>query len=332
MLGHTRRQRYLIPFILFGLVTCEDQAVDVVPTGPLSIAQIPDLEVEVNSTHTLDMAQFITDPGGVLNYQISNSDPSVAKVDRLDSHLNITGVASGIASVVVTARNTASVAVQQSFSVVVPNRAPTLQPIPDQTLVLNEELYLDMIPYAEDPDGDRLAYRAVGTPDSVVVAVAIGNDIHLQAKSRGSALVSIWARDSHGLTTESAFDAIVRNQSPELVKAMPQLTLPTGDAMELDVKPYFSDPEGDPLTFDVVSIGRSEDDPTVEVSVHDGIVTVVGLARGAASIDVAASDGSMSAAGILLVEVVNASPKALSMDGMAVRNLSTSLRHVADSV
>ncbi|WP_419163792.1 Ig-like domain-containing protein [Candidatus Palauibacter sp.] len=78
-----------------------------------------------------------------------------------------------------------------------------------------------------------------------------------------------------------------RNRSPLVVDAIPATDVPIGQLANVDVTPYFRDPDGDALTFTAVS-----GDPLVaRVSVSGSVVTLEGRSRGTAAVAVTANDG-----------------------------------------
>lgn len=76
------------------------------------------------------------------------------------------------------------------------------------------------------------------------------------------------------------------DQVPEAVGEIPDLLLPEGRSTEVDVSPYFRDPEGKALTFEAAS----SDPPVARVSVAGSVVAVAALSAGAVRVVVTAMD------------------------------------------
>jgi Leucine-rich repeat (LRR) protein len=83
------------------------------------------------------------------------------------------------------------------------------------------------------------------------------------------------------------------NQSPVAVGSIPDSSVDVGDDISVDdVSPYFSDPDGDVLTY----TAASSDTGLATVSVSGSTVTVTGVAEGSATVTVTATDpGGLSA-------------------------------------
>ncbi len=71
--------------------------------------------------------------------------------------------------------------------------------------------------------------------------------------------------------------------------------------VDVDVSAYFSDPDGDSLSYDAVS----SDPSTAAVTVHGDVVEISGVARGEAMVTVVATDpGGLHARSSFLVDVI----------------------------
>ena len=78
------------------------------------------------------------------------------------------------------------------------------------------------------------------------------------------------------------------NREPEAVDTVPARTLTVGgDALAVDVAPYFDDPDRDPLTYEATS----SDPGVVTAEVSGSTVTLVPVAGGAATVTATARDG-----------------------------------------
>ena len=76
------------------------------------------------------------------------------------------------------------------------------------------------------------------------------------------------------------------NQAPEAVGAIPARAMTEGDEVVVDVSPFFSDPDGDELTY----TAESSDAAVVGVSIEGSSVTVTAVAEGSATVTVTAAD------------------------------------------
>ena len=98
------------------------------------------------------------------------------------------------------------------------------------------------------------------------------------------------------------------NQGPVATGTIPAQTVHVGEATSVDVSSYFSDPDGDALSYGTAS----SDMGVATVSVSGSMVTAVGVALGRADITVTATDpAGLSAQHSFQVTVPNRAPEAV---------------------
>ena len=76
------------------------------------------------------------------------------------------------------------------------------------------------------------------------------------------------------------------NRPPVATGSVPAQSLTAGQSVQVDVAPFFSDPDGDALTYSASSSNTG----IVTASVSGSTVTVTGVAAGMATVTVTASD------------------------------------------
>ena len=119
------------------------------------------------------------------------------------------------------------------------------------------------------------------------------------------ALFSLWAAACGDGTTEPA---PTPNQAPLASGAIQPQTVAVGQTVTVDVSSYFTDPDGDALTFTAASSNAA----TASVAVSGGVVTVTAAARGVVTVTVTARDpGGLSAQLAFTVTVPNQGPVAV---------------------
>ena len=97
------------------------------------------------------------------------------------------------------------------------------------------------------------------------------------------------------------------NRAPTASGSIPALTVAVGGTATVNVAGYFTDPDGDALTFTASSSSAS----TASVAVSGSVVTVTATARGVATVTVTATDsGGLSAQQSFEVTVPNQAPVA----------------------
>ena len=197
-------------------------------------------------------------------------------------------------------------------------------PVPGQTLHAGESARVPVC--FNDPNGDALAYAAVSSDPGVVTATASGTTVTVTAVAPGTATVAVTAIDPDGLVATSEFQVAVPNRTPQVAEPIEARTLWTGDTATVDAAAYFTDPDGEALAFDAVSSAPD----VVSATAAASEVTVAALARGAASVEITATDaGGLSASQSFRVTVPNRPP--LSADTIPSLSLMAGERDTLDA-
>ncbi|MDE2878949.1 hypothetical protein [Candidatus Palauibacter soopunensis] len=167
------------------------------------------------------------------------------------------------------------------------NEAPVaVGVVPPVTVAAGNHVIVDVSGFFQDPDGDPLAYGA-GTSDALVAGVSVsGSMMTVVGVGTGRAAGLLFARDQAGGEAVQNFLITVPNQPPVAAQSLPALSLTTGQVRQLNLSQYFSDPEGDDLTFSVTTANT-----LVAVGAVSGsTLTVVGVTVGSTTITVTAQD------------------------------------------
>ena len=276
---------------------------------PESPGTIPDGRLGRNRVMSRNMSEWFVDPEGEpLTYAATSSAPdSVAVLIEDAVELFLTAKREGASTVTVTATDSGGLTAMRSFVVTVPtsNLPPeVVGTMPHTRLALNRVVTMVMQAWFVDPDGDPMTYTVSSSAPDVVEAVATnirGSDVTLTPVGEGTAMVTVTATDTGGLTATFAFGVTVprsnqppgSNQPPEAVGTLPNVQLPDVDATrEVDVSGAFTDPDDDALTYTASSSAPQ----VVTVSAVGSRVTLTGVGEGAAAIRVTATDpGGLSA-------------------------------------
>jgi len=294
-----------------GELTAEQTFRVTVPNRPpVAVGAIADREVEADSAEAVDVVAYFRDPDGdELRYGATSSDAARAAVSSSGSVVTVRGVAGGSATVTVTATDPGGSAAEQLFVVTVPNRAPEPAGAMDDLFVEpGTSAWVGVSPHFTDPDGDDLTYAATSSNTAVATVEVAGDTVTVAGDAEGRATITVTARDPGGLTATQRFDATVEvpNSSPEPVDTIPGRTIDAGEELSIDVEPYFWDPDGDELEYEAISSSEAVATADMEDATR---LNVEGLARGAATVTVTATDpGGLSAVQEFDVEVPNQAP------------------------
>ena len=280
--------------------------VTVVSTAPEPVGTISDQTLKVGSVRvslpsslSLDVSGYFThSDNDTMTYSATLSDTSIGTVSWSGSSLTITAVAAGSATVTVTATDSNGATGTQTFSLtVLPNSVPTtVGSIPNQTLSLTGSAKtVDVSSYFSDPDGNSsLTYSAASSDTSITTASVSGSTVTITGVAAGSATITVTATDTANATaTQDISVTVTSNRAPVLTGSIPTQTVSlTGSAVTVDLDSYFSDPEGNPLTYSATSSNVSR----ATVSVSEATLTITGVATGWATITVNATDPSNAGA------------------------------------
>ena len=266
--------------------------------APEAVGTIPAQAMTVSQTATVDVASFFSDPDGdALTYTAESADAGVVAASISGSSLTVTAVAVGTATVTVTATDPDGLTASQSAQVTVEaaNRAPeAVGTIPAQTMSVDGTVTVDLSAFFTDPDGNELSYEAESSDDAVVAADVSGSSLTITALAAGTATLTVTATDPGGLSaTQSAGVTVTAaNQAPEPAGTIPAQTMTPGQTAEVDVSIFFTDPDGDELSYEAAS----SDAGVVSATLSGSTLTLTAVAAGTATATVTATDpGGLSA-------------------------------------
>ena len=277
-----------------GLTATLDFDVTVTGRPPETTGSLSDVELGFSGESSADVSSAFSDPDGdALSYAAFSSEPAVATASMAGSVVTVRPVAEGSATITVTATDVDGLSASLSFDVTVGNRSPASDgSLADIELGIGDESSLDVSSNFSDPDGDPLSYAASSSNSAVASASASGSDVTVRALALGSATVTVTASDPRGLQASLSFDVTVGNRSPRTSGSLPNRYVVEGASTSVDAAGYFTDPDGDALSFSASSSNTG----AVTVSVAGSTVTATGVSTGTATVTVTATDpGGLSA-------------------------------------
>ena len=297
----TQHVRLSIAVVATALVAACDN-----PQPPDACGSIPEQTLFVGQSTAVSVCFF--DPNDeVLSFRVTTSDAGVATAVASGSTVTVTAVSPGVAVMTMTATDPGGLQAQQSFRVMVPNRAPAaVGTIEDRELMAGDSILLDVSAFFSEPDGQALGYTAAVSDSSRLTVSARGAVVTLVAVARGTVAVTVTATDPGGLTGTQSFQVKVPNRAPVAVDSIAARTIEAGRADTLDVSPYFADPDGDTLSY----AAQLSDSSVAAASVAGSTVTVTALRKGEAVVTVTATDDEgLAATQRLQVTVPNQPPR-----------------------
>ena len=163
----------------------------------------------------------------------------------------------------------------------VDDEAETLEDVP---------MVVDVLANDTDVDGDPLEVVSVGSAGHGTTAIADGGVRYASELNwYGTDRFTYTIADPEGLTSTATVTMTVLpvNDAPEAVGVIPDQSLDEGGPeVTVDLTPYFTDVDGDVLTYEAMS----SDETAVTVSVSGATLTLSAMVAGTATVTVTASD------------------------------------------
>ena len=198
-------------------------------------------------------------------------------------------------------------------SIVEANNAPTASgTIPAQTVNIGgTATTVDVSSYFSDADDDTLTYTATSSDTAKATVSVSSATVSLTAVAAGTATITVTATDPGGLSVDQTFTVTVvqPNRAPTAVGTIPNQVLAFGgSAVQFNAKQYFSDPDGDALTFH--SITHSNDAAISITGYGNWDVKITPKAAGSATVTIVVRDPSNLEATQTFSVKVNKGPEA----------------------
>ena len=268
-------------------------------------------------TRTIDMRDWFSDPDGdSLSYFESSNRDSVLTAEISGTQLTIRTHGAGRADIAVSARDPSGLNASVVITVTVnppqvQNRAPVTR-IGNQAYTLDEgdTRTIDMRDWFSDPDGDSLSYFESSNRDSVLTAEISGTQLTIRTHGAGRADIVVTARDPSGLNASVVITVTVnppqvQNRAPVTRTGNKAYTLDEGETRTIEMRDWFSDPDGDTLTY----LESSNRDSVLTTEISGTQLTIRTHGAGRAAIVVSVSDpGGLGSTAILITVTVNPPP------------------------
>ena len=278
-------------------------------------------------TVTLTSSHF---RGTNLKYDALSSNERVATATATGSVVTVTPKGAGTATVTVIATATADDEEgTESLTFTVTVAAPTPpeppeppEPPPDnnaprlkagKTLPHHTDLLyggsreVDLSEYFTDDEGDAITYEAVPNDEEVVTTSVSGSMLTITVVNHGDATITVTATDSYNQSRKEAFDVTVINQAPMKTDENTHFgPYSIGHEQSFDLTDFFTDIEGDSLTYEAESNAVTV--ATVTDPGTGSMITIEAVAAGKAEITVIANDGANDSAPNILTVTVSAVP------------------------
>lgn len=176
-----------------------------------------------------------------------------------------------------------------------PNSAPVITPLDgvDTVLKVYETVHMNFMAY--DPDGHSLKAEVMDAPGASVIAV---NDtiyrVTISGEKAGSGTfgMKLVISDEFGLSTVQPVSyTVMNNNAPVVEGTIEDIVVGYGETrgQNIDLSGYFSDPDGDRLSY----TASSSDKSVVTVAVNNSTLAITPAGYGTVTVTVTAMDGAM---------------------------------------
>ncbi|MCY4674613.1 MAG: Ig-like domain-containing protein, partial [Bacteroidetes bacterium] len=205
-----------------------------------------------DADEVFDMDDYCSDSDGDdLTYALGDPTGSAASVTLDDNDLTISPSEEGITTATVTADDDNGTTATSNISVTVVCSDPISSTIPNQHVLLRTDVDIALNDYFSDPNNGELSYTATQTGVLLTLDISDDNTLTIEPEIVGSATVDITAQRECGSTKTQSFEVTVRG-TPVANGTIANRTLRVnGASVSFDVASYFTEPDGDDLTYSV---------------------------------------------------------------------------------
>ena len=253
---------------------------------------IPLQTVNVNESIQIQLSSYVLDPDfDDLSFQVSETDADVS-VGISGSVLTINGISVGTAEITVLADD-GQVSASRVFNVTVasdvldPTLAPTWSPIPNRTVVVGQNIQVELAQYVNDLDSTSLTFSASESDADISIAVD-GSILTVTGVSEGVGVVDVTANDGTTVASTTFAVTVTATNAAPIWSMIPTQNVVVSGSVVVNLAAYVTDT--DDLTF-----GASENDANVSISLNGAHLTISGISAGSAAVNVTANDGTDTA-------------------------------------
>lgn len=187
--------------------------------------------------------------------------------------------------------------------------------VPEQAIHVGESVTVNVC-FSDPNEEDLLTFAASSSDPGVATVAATGSTVTVTAVSPGTAVVTMTATDPGGLKAQRNFRVVVPNRPPATVGSIDSREISVGDTATLEVSAFFSEPDGETLTYRAASGNPSR----LTASVQGTSVVLAAIAKGSVTVTVTATDpGGLMAVQAFQVTIPNRAP--IAVDSIPARTI-----------
>ena len=289
------------------------------PIAPVAEGTLESMTLVVGGAPgTVDVTGNFSDPDGeILEYSAESSDSMTASVKVAGSRVTVTAVAAGTATITVTATDEDSLSASQMFKVTVnapkgPAAPMTKGTIPDMELTVGGEP--ETVDASDYFTGEMLKYSVVSKAKDIATVKYSKSMVTVTAIAKGSSDITITAMNDGGTATQDFTVEVMASEpknEPPTKTGIGAKSLRPGETETINLDSYFSDPEGEALSYDVASSAPDK----VMATETGGTLTLEAQMVGTATITVEATDDAGNMVSDMFVVTVDMGcPSTIDLD------------------
>jgi len=277
---------------------------------PIKVGTIPGRTLqESGSAEDIDVSTYFRDPEGqAMTYAAGSDAPNVATTSTSGSTVTVNPNDAGTATISVTATDTKNAeSAPQTFVVTVCGTPGIARAIPAQTLLLGASAEIDLDDYFSNPNSGNLSYTTARTGVLLTLNVSADRTLMIEPDVVGTATVMVTAENGCGNTKTQSFGVTVRGTPVANGTIADQTLRVNGASVSFDVASYFTEPDGDDLTYSVsvdYPVVRGQTPDIVTASMNGSTLTLRPLStpdKITITVTAADTDGSASQSFVLTV-------------------------------
>ena len=238
----------------------------------------------------------------VTDDDLINSD-DISAVSQARTNNSLTGDVSEDGNINYVDFDLVSFAVAQGM--IATNRAPiVVSSLSDASLKIPNLLGINVAGNFYDPDGDSMTFTATSSDTTQATVDVAGGTLNFTSKWVGTTEITVTASDG-SLSVSQSFTLTIlpreNNQVPTVSSTTPVLNVEPSNSVDVDLSTYFSDPDGDPMTY----TATSDDTAKATVSTSGSTMTITGVALGSTTLTATATDNSNATGTHTFVILIN---------------------------
>ena len=276
---------------IHGLSTEQKIKVTVVNNrAPVSLGSQALLYSKLNVQESFSFDKYFKDPDtDAMTFKTVMLNPAIAAVSATQNGFTVESLSAGETELILTATDIYGASVEERIKVKVVNNGAPIALVAQNLLYtkLNVQESFNFNQYFNDPDADALTFQAVVSNPLIASVVATSTGFTIQSLSSGNTELILTAVDPYGAKAEQRIKvSVVNNRAPIALDGKSILYNRLNAQESFNFDHYFSDPDGDLMTFQT-----SIADPSIaSVVVTDNGFTIESLSNGETELILTATD------------------------------------------